>query len=107
MNYTMTRRHLEGMIDKAQYDMLDCITLGMDYQRRWYAAYTAKTDSHLPAYDFYYQDRFVEISKVYKKLKALPKAETYEMTQAELESFSYPSVPLAIKDLAPELPESD
>lgn len=107
MKYTMTRQHLEDMIAKARYDMLDCITLGMDYQRRWYAAYTAKTDPNFPAYSFYYQDRFVEISKIYKKLKSLPSAETYEMSQEELESYSYSPTALTIKALAPELPESD
>lgn len=106
MKFTMTRKQIQDMIDKARYDMLDCITTGIEYQRRWYAAYTDKTDTDFPGYDLYYQRRFVEISKIYKKLKSLPKAKTYEMTEEELEDFSYPPV-LSIKILAPELPESD
>lgn len=106
MKYTMTRQHLQSMIDKARYDMLDCITKSTDYQRRWYSNFIAKADTSHPAFSFYYPDLFIEISKVYKKLKSLPKAETYEMIQEELESFSY-ETPLDIKDLAPELPEID
>ena len=106
MKYTMTRQHLQGMIDKARYDMLDCITKGTDFQRRWYANYIEKAGTYHPAYSFYYQDLFLEISKVYEKLKSLPHAETYEMTQEEFESFTY-KAPLPIKSLAPELPESD
>lgn len=106
MKYTMTRQQLQDMIDKARYDMLDCITKGTDYQRRWYAAYTAKTDTNYPTFNIYYPDLLIEISEVYKRLKSLPKAEIYEMTKEEFESFTY-EAPMNIKDLAPELPESD